>query len=359
MSRGLPASKFISLALACAAILFAFSTEAQFTTHRSMRVFYSWINDAGTGADGNLEVLGVPNGPNNPYNINTVRGYVTANALVNQKDLTINDATPFAANDEVLIIVMIGTGIGRYEINKIASKAGNVLTMTNDLANPYRAYVADNEVVQVVKIPNYNLVTIKSGGFLTTARFNGQTGGIVIFRAKDGIDIQYNATLSGEISVRYKGRVGGATNTAASPPGGGGIAQGGKSTTPGSPEGLNVGGAGGGGTGATGSGSDGAGVLMFFTPTLTLGGNITAGGEAAVASSGAGGGAGGTVALFTGEVLAGAGGNCGTISALGGNGNGVGTRGDDGRIFVFYYVQVNCVTGNPFDRTNYIRIRPK
>jgi hypothetical protein len=359
MLRGLPASKILASALICAGVFFAFASNAQFTTHRSMRVFYSWIGDAGSGADGNIEVLGKPNGPLNPYLINTVHTHVTANALSNQKNITVASTAGLAVNDEVLIIVMIGTGIGRYEINKIAAINANVLTMTNDLANFYRGYVADNEVVQVVRIPNYNLVTIKSGGFLTTDRFNGQSGGIMIFRAKDGIDIQYNATLSGEISIRYKGRVGGASNTPAGPPGGGGVAQGGKSTTPGSPEGLNIGGAGGGGTGATGSGSDGAGILMFFTPTLTLGGNISAGGEPAVASSGAGGGAGGTVALFTGEVLQGAGGNCGTISALGGAGNGVGTAGEDGRIFVFYYVQVNCVTGVPFERTNYIRIRPK
>lgn len=308
-----------------------------------INAFQEFTGYAGTGADGALTVSGVPNGPTNPLYTDDVRTYLTAASSAGATSLTVNSAAAFTVGNEVLIIQMLGAGTGRYETRTITSKTATSISFTGGLTYGYPAYSAGSTSTQVIKIPHYTQVTMNSGGYLTVHAFDGQTGGVMFFRASTGITINYNATLSGTISVTGKGYAGGAASTAGSGPGGGAVGSGGANTTSGAgPMQVTMGSGGG---GATGAGGAGGGILiMKTTGTVTIDGNLSANGNNAGGTNG-GGGAGGTMAI-TGDVITRTT-TCGPTSVTGGAGNGTGTAGAMGRTFMRYKTTLNCTNAAP------------
>ncbi|RJP53338.1 MAG: hypothetical protein C4586_01555 [Anaerolineaceae bacterium] len=324
----------------------------------------------GTGADGDLTVTT----GQTIYTDNT-RSAVSSTANSMQPNIALSSGTGFAAGQEVLIIQIQGTGAGLYEFANIASVSSNTLILTKNITNTYT--VGGSSKAQVIRVMQYHDVAVQSGGTLTAHAWDGNSGGVITFRA-NGI-----VTVSGAISANQIGFTGGQrenhptyqgegtlglgirTNSA-NGNGGGGIgsnqnssaAGGGNGTSGGNGAGatpgmggstvgtsdltnMNFGGGGGGPNGMSfsGSGGNGGGIIFICTSTLNVSGTISsngANGGAATAEGGAGGGAGGSILIKSklatiGSALVRANGGSGSVGNLY-----TGGSGGNGRIRIEY-----------------------
>ncbi|MBD5603920.1 MAG: hypothetical protein IAI48_02325, partial [Candidatus Eremiobacteraeota bacterium] len=87
-------------------------------------------------------------------------------------------------------------GAGYYEFVTVGSVSGNTITIAascNALAHTYGA------TTQIVRVPQYQTLTVAAGASITATAWNGSTGGIVAF------DVAGNLTLSGSIVTTGQG----------------------------------------------------------------------------------------------------------------------------------------------------------
>ena len=243
-----------------------------------------------------------------------------------------------------------GTGAGAWEINRVSSIAGSVVTTVGKLINSYTGKA------QAVVMPNYTTLSVPSGTTLTAPAWNGSTGGILALQAGTSVTVAGSVTMAqrgfrgharpgkkytaayqgegqlglGKISIAANGSGGGGggrTNCeccwAGAGGGGGHGAAGGKGSNggnpcqPGAAAGLVAGdaklkvflfgGAGGAGgadeDGYGAGGGHGGGLIFIATPSATVSGYVSVNGKAGQAeynfagcgSGGGGGGAGGAI----------------------------------------------------------------
>lgn len=161
-------------------------------------------NDIGTGADGNLYIP-----PGGTAKTDSVKTAVKNNNPSGQNAIQVNSAVLFRAGDEVLIITMrdknqdLSNNIaGQYEFKRVLSKTATALLLSENLTNNYDS---TGKRHQVVKVPNYNNVTVDVGGTLTCDDWDGITGGVLSFRAKGVVTIM----ALGKIDASLKGLRGG------------------------------------------------------------------------------------------------------------------------------------------------------
>lgn len=302
-----------------------------------------WVYGFGDGHDGALTISS-----------NTSFGSAVAGAAGSSggTSLTISAASTFENGDLVLIHQSRGSGVGTWELNKIASGGGGTsLTMAHNLQNTYTD--SGSNQAQIVELKEYTTVTVEVSNTWSANTWDGSTGGILAFFAN------VNTDISGVISASARGFAGGSggppgvsgnqgeggtgtgsSGVASSNESGGGAgingdanfngagAGGGGHTNAGSSGGLGsptsgspvagsggtgshgnaglttmrFGGGGGGGKGRVspnqsgGNGGRGGGMVFIFSKSLTInsGGNVLANGENGSAGSGSGAGAGGS-----------------------------------------------------------------
>lgn len=306
----------------------------------------------------------------------------TASATAGTSSISATN-TSFAANQIVLIMQMVGTNAGQWEIGTISSYTAGTITTVSPLKGTYLSSGSNHAQVRVV--PQYTNVTINSGITYKPKAWSqsGFVGGLLAFYASGTV------TVSGTISGDSRGFDGGAVppsptgnpgdgtgglelshSTAANGNGGGGAgnqpqyagAGGGNGTagsngtggaTGGNAVGstdltaMTLGGAGGSGGwvgGSQSTGGNGGAMLFCAAPTITITGTITFNGgnggspNQPGTNGGAGGAAGGSL-LFKAQTWT----NSGTITASGGTGGAGSSGGDtggaggDGRIHLDYY----------------------
>lgn len=264
----------------------------------------------------------------------------------------------FVAGQYILIHQSRGTGVGTWELNKIASYVAGTITTVLPLSNSYTDSGGDQSQVRVV--PQYSQVTIASGKIYSAKAWNGDVGGILAFMCNGRLSVSGGTisaigvkgdsgipTPGGAVGGGFRGGVGhsanpsqanqgegtlgaGAGNTAANGSGGGGAGGG-----PGASSGAGGGGGANGGIGTNGIGgttrSGGSGGTTSgsadFSTTITFGGgggggtNDGGGGE----TIGGGGSGGGILMIFAASLV-----NTGTITASGGAGGDAGSDGGGG-----------------------------
>jgi hypothetical protein len=162
--------------------------------------------NVGTGANGSINV-------SSTYHTDSVRSAVSGNNAVGTNTITVASSTGFAVGQEILIITMVdpatsGNLVGQYEFATIASIASNTLTLTQNKVNTYNASATLKH--QVVRVPQYQNITVTSAGILTCNNWNGTTGGVLAFRATGTVTVN----ASGNITAAGKGYRGVAHNTA-------------------------------------------------------------------------------------------------------------------------------------------------
>jgi hypothetical protein len=174
--------------------------------------------DIGNGADGPITINSVKNintdiiagGRSYPDGVNW---QITNSVFSGQTTISSGIARPngFAVGDEIIIINLKGTastysGVGLYEFKTITALP-NSTSMTID-SNLNNYYDGTTQKIMVQRVPNYTDVTINTGGSLTSSAFDGNKGGVVIFRANGTVTI--NADNGITVSNKgFRGGIGG------------------------------------------------------------------------------------------------------------------------------------------------------
>ncbi len=142
----------------------------------------------GDGRNGNLTVTSGQN-----IMLNTIRTNITGTA--GSTTATVSSSAYFVAGDLVLIHQTQGTSsVGKWEYNYIVSISGTTWTFSRALSNTYNS---SSGKAQVIKVPQYQNVTVQSGGTLNTPAWDGSTGGIMVFVANGVVSIAGTVTANG------------------------------------------------------------------------------------------------------------------------------------------------------------------
>ncbi|MFQ5612562.1 MAG: hypothetical protein ACE5H9_10565, partial [Anaerolineae bacterium] len=351
----------------------------------------------GDGSDGDLTVSGT-------YYTDDTRTAVSATANAGQNTVSVQSTVGFAVGDEVLLIQMQGAGAGNYEFGAVAGVGAGTLILQDNLQHTYTA--GGDSKAQVIRTPNYQNVTVQSGGNLTAHAWDGSTGGIIALRVSGTMTVAGGGVVDAS-GKGFRGATGylnasgrrgesqfgnwNTQSTGANGLGGGGAAWGnggsgsgggggGHATmgagggyagedagSGGEPAGtadltiIFFGGGGGSGSGANpevgGSGGNGGGAILLFVRSLSVTGSIQANGAGGgdtnqdVNDAGAGGsGAGGSILIKAdnadlGNELVSAIGGPTVLETQGPGENG--GAGGDGRIRVEYITGFSGTTDPP------------
>ncbi|MBI5545780.1 MAG: hypothetical protein HY901_17970, partial [Deltaproteobacteria bacterium] len=149
---------------------------------------------------------------------------LSANAAVGATSIQVSniaDLGTLAAGDLLLIIQMQGATInsadttsygavtangssGLYELIPVASVAGNIITLDTTCGGGLKnAYTVAGKT-QVLRVPQYDNLTINNLGTITAPAWNGSKGGVVALHVKNTV------TLNGTIEASALGFRGGA-----------------------------------------------------------------------------------------------------------------------------------------------------
>jgi hypothetical protein len=302
----------------------------------------------GDGSDGSLIVTA------NPTIINAYTT-LTASAISGTTALSVSTTSGFIANKEILIHQTQGVNAGIYEFATVVSINSGVLNLSKALSNTYTQ--SGNSRTQILSVPHYANVTVQSGGVLTAQAWNGNFGGLLVFRANGTVSIAGTVSTNGlgfrggngsYVSQAQQGEgqhgLGTATTTKTANGSGGGGGGNGPVIPIGGSASQTVsdltsqflfGGGGGGGnantlTGGTpgATGGNGGGLIVILGRTLNVSGVINASGQngGVVSNNGRSGGGGGGAVLLKGQSVI-----LGNNLVLATGGNGVtGTEGDGG-----------------------------
>lgn len=289
----------------------------------------------GNGSDGDLTVT-----TGQTVYTDIVRAALSSTVSTGATSIVLSSAGVFATNREILIIQMQGTGAGAYEFAAITAVNGRTVTLSKPLANTYT--VGGVSKVQVLVIPQYNNVTIHSGGILTAHGWDGSVGGIVAFRASGNIIVNGIIQATGlgyrggssysSQGMQGEGNIGIGVDSISTNGSGGG---GGQGTTSGGPPAMGGGGGGYGTVGANGT----TGTNNWGGKTPGYGGLAVGAAELGSIFFGGGGGGGGLDLPTSGYSLGGNGGGVifiagnsitvtGIIASNGNNGAGAGPSGN-------------------------------
>ena len=164
--------------------------------------------DYGDGSDGDFTVTSA-NTVVNKYSA------LSSNASAGDTSIVVDTPGNFGANDTVLIIQMQSASnpdnVGNYEFKRVVSVSGSTLTLSAPLENSYTTGTFNStnaEAAQVIRVPEFNDLTISDGASITADAWDGKTGGIVAIKVR-GV-LRFNGT--GKIDVTAKGYRGGSCN---------------------------------------------------------------------------------------------------------------------------------------------------
>lgn len=343
------------------------------------QIFGSASEEFGTGQDGNLYVeAGTTFIPNN------IMTTLSSTANPETISIAVTSTSDFIVNDEIMIITMQSdnsipnnNAVGQYETKHIINIDNDFIEVDSPIDGYYNTSNGSKHVV--LKVPNYNNVTID--GEIKCTPWNGNYGGIVLFRVANQMIINSTGSIDSSFmgyrggsggggyctpssGVQGEGITGGGNHSDANNVngGGGGLCSdgggypgaggghgsngaigyrntGGCSVGVGQPDLLLFGGGGGGGGKTVNggypseAGGKGAGIIKIFAYSVCNNGSIISSGQSCSGTfciTNGGGGAGGTINLTTNEFE-----HYGTISAIGGSANNVySANGSVGRIFL-------------------------
>ncbi|UCE38150.1 MAG: hypothetical protein JSW00_02625 [Thermoplasmata archaeon] len=146
----------------------------------------------GTGSDGDLYVTS----PTTLW-----RGSKLHDANASSSQIEPYNIAVFEEGDELLVINMM-SGIWETVFVK------NVSSPYLNLETPLRNYYYENSKAQIVHIWHFNNVTV-NGSTLTTQAWNGDTGGILAFRATGSVTLNSTGSIISATGKGFSGGVGG------------------------------------------------------------------------------------------------------------------------------------------------------
>jgi len=123
-----------------------------------------------------------------------------------KRKVRVASTTGFLVGQEVMLVTMQDPNAtnnltGQYEYTRIQSISGDTLLFSNLLNYNYDATSIKH---QVIVVPNYNNLTVASGGNLICHNWDGATGGVLALRVKGLLDIQSGGMVSAS-GAGYRG----------------------------------------------------------------------------------------------------------------------------------------------------------
>ena len=144
----------------------------------------------------NLSASAIVGTDNNPYATDAL-GYGDLLMIIKMQGASIN-----TTNSSSYGSISAYNNTGVYELSMVQSVAGNVITLSSVLNNPFT--IGGTQRVQVVRVPRLSSLTINSGATLTgQAWSSNRKGGIV------AIEVAGNAVINGSITANGIGFKGG------------------------------------------------------------------------------------------------------------------------------------------------------
>lgn len=132
--------------------------------------------------------------------------------------LTLDDiANGVSPGDELLLANLHGSddrfgSVGTWGFATVQEVTGSTVTLDAPLGlvlgDPDNSDLTDQSIV-AVRVPHYSSITVGSSGSITTAAWDGTTGGIIAVRALDGVTVQ----AGGQFNADALGYAGGDTGT--------------------------------------------------------------------------------------------------------------------------------------------------
>ena len=160
---------------------------------------------AGSGVDGPLSVTGTTDLSTDASDSRTDADGVSHAVTALGIDTITVDGTPdgIAAGDEVLVINVQGSpsahaAVGTYEFASVVGVSGSDLTLAQALSGVYGEVSnsdLSDQIVLVQRVPQYTDVSVASGGVLTTAGWDGLSGGLLVFRATGTVSVDSGGRL--------------------------------------------------------------------------------------------------------------------------------------------------------------------
>ena len=128
--------------------------------------------------------------------------------------LTSEPPVGMAAGDEVLVLNLHGSDaqhdhVGTWELGEVVATSNNSITLSSALTKTFAESgnsSLSGQSVLVQRIPHYTEVVVRSGGELTTSRWDTATGGIVALRATEQIDVRSGGVIHAD-GLGYHGGV--------------------------------------------------------------------------------------------------------------------------------------------------------
>jgi len=147
----------------------------------------------GDEGDGNVTITPGPSSSDRFTYINDSTDMIS-DALLGALTINVTDASLFSAGDEVCLhqaqCYRDPSKRFQYEFLRVDSvdTGLNTITFTTGLSKAYdsdsTANTGEDTKTQVVRVPNYNTLTIQSGAGVCARPWNGRIGGLLLFRAK-------------------------------------------------------------------------------------------------------------------------------------------------------------------------------
>jgi hypothetical protein len=155
------------------------------TQRRSNMVAVHWKGaPAGDGSDGDLTVLG--------KQIVNVYGQPDKSVEIAATSFGFKDPSGFKDGDEVLLIQSRGVNAGNFAFAHI-QLASNQAKM--DLGLPFKCSMEGGDRCQIVRVPQFKSVSVQSGNKLVAKPWDGERGGILVFRAQGTVSIDSGASV--------------------------------------------------------------------------------------------------------------------------------------------------------------------
>jgi hypothetical protein len=142
----------------------------------------------GTGVDGDIEI-------NTDVTFDPSRTPLVQSVQVGQATIELANAAGFDVGEEILLFQVQGEGAGIYEFARIYAKTSNQLTLYRGLSNTFTQGGAAK--VQVIQVPNYRNVKITSTGRWRVPAWNGNDGGVIVFRTAENLIIEAGGFIDG------------------------------------------------------------------------------------------------------------------------------------------------------------------
>jgi hypothetical protein len=122
---------------------------------------------------------------------------LTTDGTAGDVSITVDDASSFAADDEVLLFDAQGGDAGAFGFHFVTGVSGSTVDLEPPLVTDFDA----DDVVIVHRVPHYTTVDVS--GTLEADAWDGEGGGLIVFRATSTVNI------SGTVDASGRGYLGG------------------------------------------------------------------------------------------------------------------------------------------------------